>query len=142
MSQTETDTKSKAERIELPKPVVEPIKLVFFVVNRGEGRAIDEICTEDGIYGHLLLRGRGTVDNKTASLLGLDERERDIVLVTVASSKRDAIIAKVTERLRLDKPGRGIAMSIPFSSIASQFNSYLALAGLFPEKPDAPKAES
>lgn len=116
-----------------PRPALEPIKLVLFIVNRGDSRVIDDICTEEGIFGHLLMHGRGTVDNKTASLLGLDEREKDIVLVTVAASKRDYIMDKATERLRLNKPGRGIALSIPFSSVASQFDSYSALAGLTAE---------
>lgn len=110
--------------------VFEAIKLVIFIVNRGDGRIVDELCTREGLYGHLHMRGRGTVDNKTASLLGLDERERDIVLLTLAASKKDEVMARITEKLRLHEPGRGIAMSIPFSSIASQFNSYAALAGL------------
>ena len=108
----------------------EPVKLVIFIVNRGDGKKVEQLCSIEGLYGHLILHGRGTVDNGTLSLLGLDERERDVVLLTVARSRMDEIMEKITARLRLNEPGRGIALSIPMSAIASQLNSYYAVSGL------------
>lgn len=113
----------------------EPIKLIVYIVNRNDGQLIEEICTRSGIYGHLMLRGRGTADNSTLTLLGLGETEKDIVFVTVARSRIDELMQKVSKKLELDKPGRGIAFSIPLSSVASQFNTYAAFAG----KTDMPK---
>lgn len=110
----------------------EPIKLVVYIVNRNEGKLIEEICSREGIYGHLMMRGRGTVDNRTLTLLGLGETEKDIVLLTVAKSRKDEIMELISKRLRIDEPGRGIAFSIPLSSIASQFDIYSALAGKKP----------
>lgn len=114
---------------------IEPVKLIMFIVNRGDGKLIEEFCTREKIYSHLLLRGRGTADNETVALLGLGERDKDIMILTAAMSRTDDIMKKLSYLLHLEKPGRGIACTVPLSGIASHFNSYYALAGI--KEPDA-----
>lgn len=118
----------------------EPIKFILFIVNRGTGRVIDEFCKNEGIYGHLLLHGRGTADNETLALLGLGEKEKDLMILTVAESRAEYVMDAVSSLLHLEQPGRGIGLSIPFSSLASQLNTYDALAGNGP-KLEPPGAE-
>ena len=108
----------------------EPIKFIMFIVNRGEGKRIQEFCSTEGLYGHLLLRGRGTADNETLALLGIGEREKDVFIVTAAASRAASVMERIAELLHFDKPGTGIGFSIPFTSLALQLNSYYAMAGL------------
>lgn len=108
---------------------IEPIIFITCIVNRGEGRQVTELCTREGIFCNLLLHGRGTADSATLAMLGLGEAEKDIVILTVAQSRQDYIVKKITSALKLDEPGNGIAFSIRFSSVASQLDSYAALAG-------------
>lgn len=110
----------------------EPIKMLVCIVNRGEGKQVTELCTENGLSCHIQLLGKGTADSQMLSMLGLGENEKDIVIVTVAASMCSEVMAKITSRLHLGEPGRGIAFSVPFSGFALQSDSYYALAGLTP----------
>lgn len=110
--------------------VYEPIKLITCIVNRGEGKHVTELCTAEGLHCHLLIHGRGTADNAMLAMLGLGENEKDIIFLTVAASKQVDIMEKITSALRLNESGRGIAFSIPLSSLASQMDSYETMAGL------------
>lgn len=108
---------------------VEPIKLITCIVNRGDGESVTELCADEGISCSIILRGRGTADNATLTMLGLGESEKDIVMLTVTQSRQAEIMEKLTKKLRLNERGRGIAFSIPFSGVAAQLDSYALLAG-------------
>ncbi len=45
---------------------VEPIKLITCIVNRGDGETVTELCAREGISCSVVLRGRGTADNRDA----------------------------------------------------------------------------
>ena len=113
----------------MDEQVFEPITLIFCIVNRGVGKEVAELCTREGLSCHLLLRGRGTADNATLAMLGFGEREKDIMLLSVASSRKQELMDKITEAAHLNERGRGIAFSIPFSSMALQMNSHDLFAG-------------
>ncbi len=109
--------------------MTEPIKLIGCIVNRGKGESVVKLCAKENVAFHILLLGRGTADSQTLSLLGIGDKEKDIAFLSVAESRIGELMQKLTDELRLDKPGNGIAFSIPFSAIASQLTSYEILAG-------------
>lgn len=107
----------------------EPIKLIFCIVDRGKGELITKLCAEENIKFNLLLHGRGTADSQMLNLLGLGEIEKDIVILSTVNSKQPHIMRRLDETLHLSEPGKGIAFSIPFSSLAVQYDSLTAFAG-------------
>ena len=109
---------------------VEPIKLITCIVNRGDGETVTELCAREGISCSVVLRGRGTADNAMLTMLGLGESEKDIVMLTVGQSRQGEIMEKLAVTLHLNERGKGIAVSIPFSGLASQLDSYALLAGM------------
>lgn len=113
----------------MPKMTTEPIKLIFCIVDRGKGELITKLCAEERITFNLLLHGRGTADSQMLNLLGLGETEKDIVMLSTANSKQPHIMRRLNEILHLSEPGKGIAFSVPFSSLASQYDSLAAFAG-------------
>lgn len=113
----------------MSEQIFEPITMIFCIVNRGSGKIVTELCTKEGLSCHLLMRGRGTADNATLAMLGFGEREKDIILLSVANSRKQELMDKIAAAAHLNEPGRGIAFSVPFSSIAFQMNSYDMLAG-------------
>lgn len=115
--------------IYMSEQIFEPITMIFCIVNRGSGKVVTELCTKEGLSCHLLMRGRGTADNATLAMLGFGEREKDIVLLSVANSRKQEMMDKITVAANLNEPGSGIAFSVPFSSIALQMNSYDMFAG-------------
>lgn len=105
------------------------IKCITCIVDRGVGKSVIELCRQEGIAISLLLHGRGTADNEMLTLLGLGENEKDVVMLTVSNIKSKRVMSLITEKLHLDKPGNGIAFSIPLSALALQKNSYASIGG-------------
>ena len=105
------------------------LKFIVCIVNRGMGDSVVHICAGENITFRIMLRGKGTADSETLHLLGIGDKDKDIVFLSVAQSRAEDVMNNISKGLELDKPGRGIAFSIPFSAIASQFSSYELLAG-------------
>lgn len=101
-------------------PEIEPIKLIVCIVNRGMGEKITAMCLSHRIAMHLTMRGHGTADSKILDYLGLGETEKDVVLAAVPASARDIFMQEVSDALHLEEPGRGIAFSVPLSSLAER----------------------
>lgn len=105
------------------------ITLIVFILGKGRGETLARLCAREGIGFHVTLHGRGTAPSEVMSLLGIGDPEKDIVLLSVESSRAEELTDLLSEKLHLDRPGGGIAFSIPFSSAASQFSSLELMAG-------------
>ncbi|MBE5785258.1 MAG: hypothetical protein E7330_05600 [Clostridiales bacterium] len=101
-------------------PAIEPLKLITFIVNRGAAEHVTKLCLDHRIALHLTLRGHGTADSKIIDYLGLGETEKDVVLACVPASAMMPFMQEVCDALQLEKPGNGIAFSIPLSSLAER----------------------
>jgi len=108
---------------------IEPIKLIVCILPRGASEKITVHCLEKKIAFHLLLLGRGTADSTILDYLGLGETEKDIFLLSVRKSEASKLLESLKEELQLEKPGHGIAFSIPLSSVAERHTLEL-LAGI------------
>ena len=101
-------------------PAIEPIKLIVCIVPRGRSERITELCLSARISFHLTLLGHGTADSSILDYLGLGETEKDVVLLCIKRSAADAFLQQLSDTLHLEQPGRGIAFSIPLSSVAER----------------------
>lgn len=99
---------------------IEPIKLIVCIVSRGTSERITELCLSHRIAFHLTLHGHGTADSNILDYLGLGETEKDVVLLCVRQSNADDFLKRLSTTLHLNKPGTGIAFSIPLSSVAER----------------------
>ena len=108
---------------------MEGIKLLVFIIPRGRGNELIRLCADEGVSFRVMLHGRGTAAKEVLDILGIGETEKDVALLSVAESRSQAALRRLAHGMRLDKPGGGIAFSIPFSAAASQLSSYAALAG-------------
>lgn len=114
----------------MEETTIEPIKLIVCIVNRGDAERITALCLQQRIALHLTLRGHGTADSDVLDYLGLGETEKDVVLLCVRQSAADGFLQDLRAQLRLDRPGSGIAFSIPLSSVAER--GTLALLSGYP----------
>lgn len=108
---------------------MDEIELIVFIIERGRGNELIKLASAEDISFSLLLHGRGTVNSEILNSLGLDGPEKDVVLLSAEKRLAEEKMNLLAEKLKLDKPGRGIAFMIPFSAAASQFMSYELLAG-------------
>lgn len=95
---------------------MEPIKMVLLILPRGKAETVTAVCVKHKAAFHLMLHGRGTAGADVLELWGLEDTDRDVVLVCVPQSVCSAFI----EELELEKAGHGILMSVPLSSVAQR----------------------
>ena len=108
---------------------MEGIKLIIFILGRGRGERLLRLCEKHDIAFSIILRGHGTAGTEIMSILGIGDPEKDVVLLSAAESRADAVMNDLAELMGLSAPGSGIAFTIPFSAAASQFMSYDLFAG-------------
>ena len=102
------------------------ISLVTFILPRGRGETLLRLCAEENIRFRLLLRGRGTASSEILSLLGTG--------LSVEKPRVEELIRHLGHAIGADKPGGGVAFSIPLSAMVSYRSSYELMAGTLPRE--------
>lgn len=94
-------------------------EIVFMVsiVKRGAAEKLAEFYKTQGVTFNLICLGRGTASSEMLNYLGLEETEKDIMFSTMAAEESDLLMQKLIHQMRFDKPGHGIAFTIPISSV-------------------------
>lgn len=103
------------------------IRCLFAVVDRGKGEAVSAELRRRRILTQLVLLGHGTASAEVMDLLGLDEPEKDVVLALLPGDAGE-VLAALTDRLELYRPGRGIAFTIDLCSISALAHQRIAAA--------------
>lgn len=98
--------------------VGDKFKLVVIIVKKNLSRDVVKACREAGAEGGTVFQGRGTGKHESGSLLGIKiEPEKDIILCLSANMLVDQVLEKVTEAVKLDEPGTGVAFVINSRSV-------------------------
>lgn len=103
---------AKNEIVKKPK-----LKLLITIVNRGKGKDVVDVCRTFCMSYHMSLLGTGTATSEILDYLGLGETEKDIILSSVRTEELDGLLDALTARLKLNKPGNGIAFTVPIKSV-------------------------
>lgn len=91
--------------------------LIFTVVDFGSGSKIIKTARKSGVSGGTIFLGNGTVDNRLLEILALDHVRKEIVIMVTERSLSPEVLEKLNEKFHFDKPGHGIAFSIPLMEI-------------------------
>jgi len=96
---------------------IEKLELLITIVNRNKGEFFaDFISTfESNLQMHIY--GEGTANSEIMSMLGLTDLKKDIILSVVTKTKLKEILPKLEDKFKTIKGGKGIAFSIPLSSV-------------------------
>ena len=94
------------------------IYLIVTVVNKGWGEKVLETSMKAGATGGTIIPGRGMGIHEQRTLLGISlEPEKEIVLSAVRSDEREAILKQIVAATDLEKPGAGIAFTLPIDKM-------------------------
>jgi len=110
------------------KPVMKPIKLLVSIVARGKGSAVSKAAHDLGAMGGAVILGRGTAASDILDILGIGGTEKDVVVCTVFSDEAHEILTKLSDKMNFEKPGSGIAFTLPIQSVGGA-EMFLALTG-------------
>ncbi|MDD3921456.1 MAG: P-II family nitrogen regulator, partial [Eubacteriales bacterium] len=90
---------------------------VISIINPNGQRIMADILKKLAIPVTLELLGRGTALKSTLELLGLESRERRIVMAVATEEQTATLIREEKRRLYIDAPGNGVVISVPVKSV-------------------------
>ncbi len=93
------------------------ICMLVTIVDRGKGGEVADFCAENNVYYNFITYGQGTVRSEMLNLLGLGTIDKDLVISLLPKSEVGTHLAGLSGLLKLKRPGRGIAFSMPLYAI-------------------------
>jgi len=106
------ETKEKKKNIKIKK-----LELLVTIVNKQKMEFYTDLITSMECNYQLNMIGDGTVASNILSLLGLSEFKKGVILSIVREDKVTDIMDSLEDKFKTIKNGKGIAFSIPLSSI-------------------------
>lgn len=110
------------------------LKLLVTIVNHGKGKDVVEICRTFCMNYHMSLIGTGTATSEILDYLGFGETQKDIIFSVVRTEILSDLLVALTDKLKLNKPNRGIAFTVPIKSVGGP-KTYDILSGIVDNYP-------
>ena len=93
------------------------LELLVTIVERGKAEYYMDVLQEFEVNMQCLALGHGTADAKTLGILGLSESEKAVIFSVIQQNKIPDALRTLDEKFKTIKNGKGIAYTLPFSSI-------------------------
>ena len=96
------------------------IKLVIAITRRGMGSKMVDYLKQHQLHYDFICLGLGTATSEILDYLGLEGKEKDVVISMAPAIKISAVLKGIHEKFLLDTPGNGIVFTISLSSISAR----------------------
>ena len=115
--------KKKREELSL-KRVSDPnavksnrLKLLVTIVNRHKTEYYLDLLQSFEINMQMTVLAEGTANESMLSLLGLSNNEKTVILSVMQENFVEDVMATLDEKFKIIKDGKGVAFTIPLSSV-------------------------
>ena len=112
VSETHKKTTKKTKTSDIKK-----LKLLVTIVNRSRTLLFLDVIEQFEVNMQLVLYGKGTANSEMRDLLGIVETDKVILLSFVREDKVQDVLETLKEKFEKIKNGKGIAYTIPMTSI-------------------------
>lgn len=92
-------------------------KLLITIVDQGKGEEVLRLLDAQGDHFHLVCLGEGTAEPICWSSWGFAPPERTLCSAPLGPSHAQEALSHLRLFLHLDMPGKGIAFTLPISSV-------------------------
>ncbi len=99
-------------------PAIKRIKLLVVAIDRGKGEGVAKILRESGVTYNMIAPAYCASGSDIMDYLGLSNPERDLIVSVVTEDKVDVVLKKILYKYDLDKPGNGIAFTVPITGVS------------------------
>lgn len=107
-----SDKKDSRENVSTRK-----LMLLVTIVNRRKAEFFADLIQSFEANLQFTVLGEGTADKTIISKLGLTDSEKAVIFSVIREERQDEILRAIDERFRTIRDGKGIAYTIPFSSV-------------------------
>ena len=90
---------------------------VISIINPEALETLSDICAHLRLPMTVVMHGRGTAVQSMMELMGIESKDRRIVMTVADPDKTKELIAAQRRRLHLGVPGHGIVIAVPIKSI-------------------------
>ena len=101
------------------KTISAPFEVLICIVERGLSNKVNEILEVHDAMFHITTLGEGTAKSEAADIFGFGIVEREIIWALVDPLMSTKILNTLNEVLDLEKPRKGIAMTIPANAASN-----------------------
>lgn len=94
-------------------------EVIFAIVNAGYAKEAMEVARGLGVRGGTILNARGVARENEAAFYGITvQPEKEILMMVVEKSERDAVLNALYKEMGMAKKAKGIVFSLPVSDVA------------------------
>ena len=104
---------------------MEAMKMIFSIVERGQGAAMLRLYRKRQVPIHLQCAGKGTATSEIMDILGLGGSEKDIIISIAARPAVLVLLEKLDDELRGAAPGKGIAFAVSLTAVSSLIAAFI-----------------
>ena len=112
-------TETPGLKIDAPQNAITQnrLELLITVVNRSKGEYYLDLIQSFEVNMQCVLLGSGTADAKVLSRFGLTDSEKAVIFSVIQENKLPDALAALDEKFKTIKNGKGIAYTIPMTSV-------------------------
>ena len=93
------------------------LKLLITVIGRNKAEYYADLIQSLDVNMQVTAFGHGTADAKMLVLLGLDNSEKAVIFSIIQENKIPEAVSMLEEKFRTIKDGKGVAFTVPLSSV-------------------------
>lgn len=110
-----------------PKEAERP-KLLVSIVERGKGKEIMKLYNAEGVNFHYQATGHGTATSEIMDILGLDSKDKDIIISFSPESVINELVYKMSDELRGVVDTKGILFDLKLTGVSNMLAAALDIA--------------
>ncbi len=105
----------------MPKPssegTVDKLELLITIVDRRKGEFFADLIQSFDVNMQLVTLGRGTAGAEIIRYLGLADSQKTVIFSVIKHENVEAALSAISDKFNSIKNGKGIAFTVPMSSI-------------------------
>ncbi len=109
--------KRQAKAVTKNKATPKRLKLLITVVNRNKGEFFADLIQSYSVNMQIMCAACGTASSDMLRYLGLYESDKTVIFSVVREDKVKEITDMLEEKFATVRNGKGIAVTVPFSSV-------------------------
>lgn len=114
-------------------------KLMVSIVERRRGKDIIRLYDRENVTFHYQTVGRGTATSEIMDILGLESRDKDIVISMAAESLINQLVYRMSNELRGRVDTKGIFFDLPLTGMSNMIAAAFSLPMQKTRKEPAPR---
>lgn len=100
-------------------------KLLVSIVERGKGKALMNLYNREGVDFHYQTIGHGTATSEIMDILGLDSKEKDVIISLAAEPVMNRLVYRMSDALRGVVDTKGILFDLRVTGITNRIAAAL-----------------